>query len=159
MNERVGEPTGFDPSREHVPWLHVRGQFTYHGEAYIVGTRAGLLKLRNAIDEAIESRDSEAIVCANDGEGYAVTVRRAASCGQMGRVPYIDELAREMADFERQWAAKMQRHNFDIYSKIVAARDSGSKPLAAETAQTGSVHESHGAPKSAIAQSSPESSQ
>lgn len=122
-------PSGFDPSR--VAWLHVRGQFTYHAEAHIVGTRTGLLALRTAIDKALADRESETSVCASDGEGYTLTVRRAASVNQMGDPTYIDEMARSTFDFERQWVTSRERHNWSLYQKIkeqIALRDSDEHP-------------------------------
>lgn len=116
MGNRESGPSGFDPSR--TAWLHIRGQFSYHCEAYIVGSRTGLLALRDAIDAALAGTEGEAIAYANDGEGYAVTVRRTSRLRDMGRPPYIDQLAREVAEVERDWIRKHQRHNWDLYTKV-----------------------------------------
>lgn len=135
----LGAPR-FDPSR--VAWLHIRGQFSYHGEAYIVGSRAGLLALRAAIDEALEHGEGEAIAYANDGEGYAVTVRRTSRLRDMGSPPYIDRLSEARANYEREWMQKTQRHNFDLYAKIKRENAIATEARRAET--TGSVHEGAG---------------
>ena len=119
-------PTGlvaprFDPSREATPWLHLRGQFSYHGEALISGTRAGLTALRDALTLAIEQRDAEAEVFASDGEGYAVTIRRCARIRDMGEPPYIDQLGRAVADAEREFMRKHERYQRDLWSERRAA--------------------------------------
>ena len=106
-----------------LPWLHIRGQFSYHCEAYIVGSRVGLTALRDAISAALADGDGEATAIANDGEGYAVTVRRTSRLRDMGAPPYIDELAREIAEIERNYLRKAQRHNWCLYQRIKEARD------------------------------------
>ena len=100
-----------------APWLHIRGQFSYHGEAYVVGSKAGLIALRDALNVAIEQGEGEATVYANDGEGYGVTVRRTSRVRDMGNPPYIDELAREMANFEVDYMRKQQRHYRNFWAE------------------------------------------
>jgi hypothetical protein len=109
-------PIGFDPSRETTPWLHLRGQFSYHGEALISGSRAGLAALRDALDQAIENRDAEAEVFASDGEGYVVTIRRTARLRDMGDPPYVDQIAQAVADTERHFLRKHERYNKDLWA-------------------------------------------
>lgn len=63
-----------------MPTVHVYPAESQHGEAYIVGNRAGLEKLWNAITEALNSDESEiatADVYAKDGEGYDLIVVEA----------------------------------------------------------------------------------
>ncbi|MCM3442684.1 hypothetical protein AB3Z07_02765 [Metabacillus halosaccharovorans] len=50
--------------------LHIYAQDAWHQEAYIVGNKEGLLELRNAIDEALKSKEAVANVFPTDGEGY-----------------------------------------------------------------------------------------
>jgi hypothetical protein len=91
-----------------IAWLHVRGQFTYHGEARIVGTRAGLAELQTAIGIALANGTADAFVAAADGEGYAVKVVRSSTVSGLGAPPYIDELAREVAVLERDWVKQRE---------------------------------------------------
>lgn len=59
------------------PWLHVYAQTGPHADLHIVGTRAGLMAARDAIDKALSTgRDtmSDGLFAA-DGEGYRALVR------------------------------------------------------------------------------------
>lgn len=59
------------------PIVHIFGQFSWHDNACIVGTRAGLEKLRNAIDQALSNNRPECTgtVFADDGEGYNIIIK------------------------------------------------------------------------------------
>jgi hypothetical protein len=54
--------------------LHVYAQPWSHGEAWVVGTREGLMELRDAINRALSDGTSRAEVVAMDGEGYRALV-------------------------------------------------------------------------------------
>jgi len=54
--------------------LHLFAQNREHGDAIIVGDTKALLKLRQAIDEAIVDNQSAAGCFVNDGEGYNAIV-------------------------------------------------------------------------------------
>lgn len=62
--------------------LHVYGQCSYHDELVVCGTRAGLLALREAINQALEDKDTQqrgygygnSLAFQNDGEGFEVDV-------------------------------------------------------------------------------------
>jgi hypothetical protein len=56
------------------PILALYAQPCEHFPAYIAGNRDGLIELRNAIDRALSTGDSEAEVFQSDGEGYDVSV-------------------------------------------------------------------------------------
>ena len=84
-----------------TPWLHVRGQFTYHAEATIRGTAEGLAALRQAIDDALREGRGEAEVFATDGEGYGITVDRMRTVASLGKPQYLDEIGRQLAEAER----------------------------------------------------------
>lgn len=82
-----------------VPRLHIYAQPAEHAEAYVVGTRTGLLTLRDAIDAALtnDARATAVAECyASDGEGYALRVA-AVSQATMPylAVPYTDNIAAE----------------------------------------------------------------
>lgn len=139
------DPSGFDPAR--TAWLHIRGQFTYHGEAYIVGSRAGLQALQTAINDALDSGEGESIAYANDGEGYAVTVRRTSRLRDMGSPPYIDRLSEARADYEREWMQKTQRHNFDLYAKLKHENAIATEARRAATGNTDAVEDEGAGPK------------
>ena len=57
--------------------LHVIAQYDQHDDAHIIGTRVGLLRLRNAIDFALIEMNAtkKASVITNDGEGYFALIR------------------------------------------------------------------------------------
>lgn len=81
-------------------WLHVYGQFCWHSEATIRGTRDGLIALRDAIDAAIETGSGSAEVIASDGEGYSVDVIRSSTVRGIGRPEYIMEREHELGKQE-----------------------------------------------------------
>lgn len=56
------------------PIVQVYSQECPHEEAFIVGTKDGLTRLRQAIDEALEKSVSHADVFVSDGEGYTLGV-------------------------------------------------------------------------------------
>ena len=62
---------------EDVKLLHIIAQHSYHDESWIIGTRLGLEKLRDAVIEALAAPETRqgAVVYAADGEGYGVFVR------------------------------------------------------------------------------------
>jgi len=97
-----------------TPWLHIRSQSTYHFEANIRGTRAGLLALRDAIDQALAKQVGTAPVFASDGEGYHVSVQRSRTVSGIGRPTYLDEEARELLEHERATLTRTARHNYPI---------------------------------------------
>lgn len=96
-------------SIQNEEWLHIRGQLTYHFEARISGTTAGLIALRDAINSAIEAGVGAAQVYASDGEGYAVDVIRCRTLSALGEPPYIDHIAQSIATVERDHVARMER--------------------------------------------------
>lgn len=81
-------------------WLHVYGQFCWHSEAYIRGTREGLVVLRDALNTAIETGSGSAEVFASDGEGYSVDVIRSSTVHGIGRPEYIMEREYELGQQE-----------------------------------------------------------
>lgn len=87
---------------ERTPWLHITSQFRWHGEAYITGTRDGLLALAGAINEALLNGDATAEVFATDGEGYGIVVRLSSTVGGLGRPVYFETLAREAFAWEAE---------------------------------------------------------
>lgn len=61
---------------DHPPMLHVYAQFCNHDDAHILGTRTGLMLLRQAIDRVLAQGgvSDAANLFAADGEGYDVRV-------------------------------------------------------------------------------------
>ncbi len=104
MTEEEG--AGFD---NDVELLHIFAQPTQHDEAYIVGNRLGLTRLRDAIDAALEQRGAhDAAVCANDGEGYAAVV----VFGEMEQMntlalPYTEWIGTNREPGEDLWPGQM----------------------------------------------------
>lgn len=58
--------------------LHLYAQDSWHMEAFIVGNKEGLIALREAIDEALQSETGQAVahVFPTDGEGYEAHIIR-----------------------------------------------------------------------------------
>lgn len=96
--------------------LHIHAQPAQHDEAYIVGNRAGLLALRDAINQALltgeattpSSLDGHEVMTA-DGEGYTVTVTCDNSAWnsptwQAAFLPYTRDWAQDRRDHAvRPW--------------------------------------------------------
>ncbi len=83
-----------------MPVLHIYGQSAQHSEAYLLGNREGLTKLRDAIDRAIQTGEGWHEAFVNDGEGFAtIVVCRDRSFTdpwwQNIARPYTDEYARD----------------------------------------------------------------
>lgn len=57
--------------------LHIFGQEQWHDEAYITGTKEALIRLRDAIDNAINNDViSRPVFMTNDGEGYHIQIAK-----------------------------------------------------------------------------------
>ena len=74
--------------------LHIYGQQSWHGDAYIVGNKEALLGLKEAIDMALNQNKNIHSQYAADGEGYNLFVINATD-EEMNKLmlPYIDEHA------------------------------------------------------------------
>ena len=59
-------------SIEEVPVLKVFSPQIWHDSGYVVGNRAGLEALRDAVDEALKNGAGSGEVFETDGEGYYV---------------------------------------------------------------------------------------
>ena len=90
------------PPQEHL--LHIYTQPFWHSEAFLVGNRAGLLRVRQAIDDALTSPrglgqtpDGSGCVMTGDGEGYRLIVIRTDADATWVRLalPYTDDAAAE----------------------------------------------------------------
>lgn len=81
--------------------LHIYPQEFEHCDATIIGTRNGLLALRDAITEALEKGNSEATLLQNDGEGYSLRLA-CASDQWMQAMPtsYLYQGARNWSETE-----------------------------------------------------------
>lgn len=63
------------------PWLNIYGQDHPHSEAEIIGTRSGLVALRDLLDVVLTDLGLPEGACtkefvATDGEGYAIRLQR-----------------------------------------------------------------------------------
>lgn len=73
--------------------LHIYPQLMWHDDAYIFGNRAGLTRLRDAINKALELPASvaECESFTSDGEGYSTYVRiMSDKDADELRLPYAD---------------------------------------------------------------------
>lgn len=80
--------------------LHLYAQPAWHDDAWIVGNRAGLEALTQALQNALASSEGSAEVMVADGEGYTLKVYLDNSEWQgqswiKRAEPYADEVARE----------------------------------------------------------------
>ncbi len=80
--------------------LHVYGQFSRRGPAAIVGSRAALMELREAIDKALQTGAASLSACMADGETYTIGVEcdDSPTTGQtwpLRAVPYSASYAEE----------------------------------------------------------------
>lgn len=78
--------------------LHIYAQSMWHSEAYIVGTRFALQKLRDAIDQTLSENHNGVIVTSfvNDGEEFdAVVLRIDNEEFSKLAVPYTSTIAKE----------------------------------------------------------------
>lgn len=91
---------------DSAPWVHVVPQFTWHGEARIVGTAKGLQALADAICAAMIKGTGTAEVFARDGEGYGLIVERTATVDGLGEPYYGNEVGRKLADHEHEFYAR-----------------------------------------------------
>ncbi len=83
--------------------LHIYTQSCEHDDAFIVGTRLELMKLRDSIDAALgnkaqgKSSDSLTAHFTADGEGYDLTVKVVPeSVKNKLALPYAESIGREL---------------------------------------------------------------
>lgn len=69
------------------PELHLYAQYSFHTEARILGSRAGLEALRDAISSALETGAQTFEAVAGDGEGYDLQIVVVDDLG-MAPMPY-----------------------------------------------------------------------
>lgn len=86
-----------------VALLHVHGQEIWHDGVYLIGNRAGLEKLRKAIDEALRDGMDTRELTAADGEEYLLTVTLDNSGWQGERwqkalLPYTSDAAYDIRE-------------------------------------------------------------
>lgn len=80
--------------------LHVYGQSLPNDSLYIVGNRAGLVRLKAAIELALSNVHHETIAYVNDGEGFAIRAMLLAEAWEFENwtrlaVPYSERDAME----------------------------------------------------------------
>lgn len=97
--------------------LHVYSPYGHHGDAYIVGTRAGLSLLRDALAWLLAAKGAANATgfqtFTADGEGYSLTVSLEAESGMDAYVlPYTASYAVDTSQSEPyndHWPKKRQR--------------------------------------------------
>ena len=70
--------------------LHLYAQPFEHADAFIVGDRDSLVKLREAIDDALASGSGFAHAFVNDGEGYSILIANDEDMLPMA-MPYTND--------------------------------------------------------------------
>jgi hypothetical protein len=69
--------------------LHIFGQSGHGDTAYIIGTRAALVAIRNALNVAIDRGASAADAAAADGEEYQIRIYCRHDMSDVP-MPYVD---------------------------------------------------------------------
>ncbi len=95
-------------------WLHLQGQYSWHGPARIVGTARGLEVLRAALEEAVNKQVALAEpLFASDGEGYRIEVEMLDEAAMQKEEPTYIMLDCQHAEkywCERAFASEAQLH-------------------------------------------------
>jgi hypothetical protein len=92
-----------------VAYLHIFGQYTWHDEVQIVGTRKALEALAAAVAFALKYREAKsAHVFVNDGEGYTVHVKCVDDIGSDVPTPYTQDIANKDTAQWRERAFKAE---------------------------------------------------
>ncbi|MFJ6411298.1 hypothetical protein [Terribacillus saccharophilus] len=83
--------------------VQIYAQQCHHGSSYIVGNLQGLKELRDAIDEAIRTGQSDALLCPSDNELYDVKVRMLnadeAEKIELIQMPYTEQYGPKNENF------------------------------------------------------------
>lgn len=122
--------------------LHIHAQEAHHNDAFIVGTRAGLLALREAIDLALTVRIGASEVDVADGEGYYV-LAMLIDADEHGfpadnaSVPYTADCAKEYQDSAVYPWTRIDPKEYDILIRDAGERrlNASDMPTAAEIAE------------------------
>ena len=122
--------------------LHIHAQEDHHNDAFIVGTRAGLLALREAIDLALTVRTGASEVSVGDGEGYCV-LAMLIDADEHGfpadnaSVPYTADYAMENQDNAVYPWTRIGPKEYDALIRDAAKRrlSASDMPTAAEIAE------------------------
>lgn len=82
--------------------LHIIAQEEWHDDAHIIGTVEGLIRLRDAIQSALDAPNEtqKAIVMTNDGEGF-FTLVRCVPANHVDDIPrgYTADYAKDTREF------------------------------------------------------------
>ncbi len=71
--------------------LHVYGQFAWHDDVFLIGDRDALMKLRDAVDQALEKGAGSFTGFVTDGEGFECHVHLADEKELLElKLPYCD---------------------------------------------------------------------
>ena len=75
--------------------IHIYAQLAWHAPAHIFGTREDLIRLAEAIRDALENGEGDCGTFTSDGEGYQVEVYLCTE-DEMGMLPmpYTEDYAR-----------------------------------------------------------------
>lgn len=63
-----------NPNQNEIELLQIYGQPWEHAEAFLIGNREGLTKLKEALERALYIGEGIAGVFAKDGEGYEIVI-------------------------------------------------------------------------------------
>lgn len=105
------------------PTVHAYAQPLPHAPTYLVANRAGLRKLRDAIDDAFSGRVGLAAVTCNDGEGYDVYVVEVKSNELLDKMalPYTEGWAAALNDESRVWPHQL-KYLAERAASVIATR-------------------------------------
>ncbi|MFY0760578.1 hypothetical protein AB1K32_17120 [Metabacillus dongyingensis] len=77
---------------EPTPLCHIFGQQMWHGSACLIANQTALIELREAIDVALEHKESRVGLSPSDGEGYDLFIKCVEDDFEWGELemPYHD---------------------------------------------------------------------
>lgn len=102
--------------RKPPEWLHLYPGAHNHDAGAVVGSRAGLTELRDAINEALSKGSAVSQAFVNDGEGYCVFVH-VLDEDEMSKMalPYTEEWAMDIENADVTWPHQLEERAMDAY--------------------------------------------
>ncbi|PCK23402.1 hypothetical protein CEY02_01465 [Bacillus pumilus] len=107
-----------DEDTDVLGLCNIYAQQSYHMEALILGNKKGLLELRNAIDEALETGSFVVNLFPSDFEGYEVCIAVVDDEKRFEKLttPYVEEYAQDddaigPIEIIKEYDSKKEKHS------------------------------------------------
>lgn len=81
-------------TNKKYPIVHLWSPYAFHEESYVIANREGLIKLKNAVDMALNTGQGKTEVFVADGEGYDLHIFITDDEISMA-LPYTADYAKE----------------------------------------------------------------